>query len=802
VRLEKCVFRGIGPFEDEWCFDTTQFSDDQKLIALTGLNGRGKSFTLEASIIGALYGSMPTHGTIVGRARAADTLLESTIWHKGKRWTIKHLIDALQSHSNVVVTGEAGALWKKAGPKVFRQWVEENMPEKSVVLASLFSHQKSEGFVDMTSGERIAVLLRVIGLDRLERKAKMARELATAEKKKLDEVLGRIADVRGDVASAAVSRVALEAARAEAVSADELVADAKATLARVQLDSASYAAKKATRGAAQALQRTLGEQLAGARTRLATAETGLAAARALQTDAVAIRAAVELLPAEELALADLRAAYAAADAGVRAELDPWRDGSARRAAAAQRRVAAQGRLADEQAILAAVASKGALKEAAEAERGAVAGAEAAVEALGAKHVAGLGERVAALRGGLEEVADCELSDARVTAQRTLTADDAAVEAATEVPKQLAAAKEKLRVARERQAAADRKLAEAERLAARETELPAARTDLESAEKELADLLSGHAVAVVTALARALARLDVAMAGKAKAAALEPLRRDAARAADLAASEARIAELEPQVSAGRVEVSECEERLAAVVIEELGDVPDVASAERGLAAAEARAKAGHESATKAESALARSEEVDAKVFALEEQRSEIEAELADWTRLALDHGRGGMQAAEIDNVGPELTTYMQDILRNCVGTRWSMYARTQHLDADGKKMVEGCEIRVIDNQTGEDREVKEHSGGERATLAETISSAITMLGCSRMGFDRPTLVRDESTNFLDPDAALQWVKMMRHVVAFTKADRLLFVSHNPEVVRLADATIEPPARRITEISSAA
>jgi hypothetical protein len=801
VRLEKCVFKGIGPFSDEWCFDTTQFSEDQKLIALTGLNGRGKSFTLEASFIGALYGSMPTHGTIVGRARAADTRLESTIVHRGKRYTIKHLIDALQSKSNVVVTHEGRELWKKSGPKVFKQWVEDTLPERSVVLASLFSHQKSEGFVDMTSGARIAVLLRVIGLDRLERKAKLAREFAAADKAKLEEVVRRIADVRGDVATAEMARAALGAARAEATLSDDLVAAGKAELARRQVAATEYAAKKASRDAAETLQRTLREQVASARTRLSAAETALAAAKALQADAPAIRAAVERLPAEQLALDDLRAAYAAADAGIRAELDPWRDGAQRRAAVSQRRSSAQQRLADEQAILAAVATKGALKEAAEAERGAVAGAEAAIETVSAKHVAGLAERVTALRAGHEEVIDSAF-DPKATSARVLAADDVAVIAATEVPRQLALAKEMHRAARERQVAADRKLAEAEKLAAREADLPAARADLAAAEAEIAKLLADQVVAVVSALARSLTRLQVAAAGKAKAAEVELLQREAGRAGALAASEARLVELEPQVAGGKVELVAIEAQLAAVVVEDSGEAPEVSGAESALAGAEARAKAAHEAATRAESTLARSQEVDAKVAGFEEQRAEIEAELADWTRLALDHGRGGMQAAEIDNVGPELTTYMNDLLRNCVGTRWTMYAQTQHLDADGKKMVEGCEIRVIDNLTGEDKEVKEHSGGERATLAETISSAITMLGCSRMGFERPTLVRDESTNFLDPPAALQWVKMMRHVVKFTNADRLLFVSHNQDVVRLADATIEPPARRTAEIGAAA
>jgi DNA repair exonuclease SbcCD ATPase subunit len=132
----------------------------------------------------------------------------------------------------------------------------------------------------------------------------------------------------------------------------------------------------------------------------------------------------------------------------------------------------------------------------------------------------------------------------------------------------------------------------------------------------------------------------------------------------------------------------------------------------------------------------------------------------------------------------------------------MSVETQHLDATGKKLIDGCTIRVIDTLKGTDKEVREHSGGERSTLAEAINSGITMLACRRAGFDRPTLIRDESTVYLDEELAPLWIRMMRHVVEFTNADRLLFVSHNRDIVRLADATIEPPERRTTEIGAAA
>jgi DNA repair exonuclease SbcCD ATPase subunit len=203
----------MGPYDD-WTLDTTKFRDDQKLIAIVGNCGRGKSFSLEASFIGAWWRDMPTQGKLVKRATQPDSLLESTIVHAGRRWTVRHAIDAVQSVSNVVVIGEDGEpLWKKAGPRVFDTWVDEHLPHQSVVLASLFSYQSSEGFVAMSSGDRIAVILRAIGVERLERKAKLARERAAETERLLSAVLQRIADVRGSDSGLAPAEAAAQEAQ-------------------------------------------------------------------------------------------------------------------------------------------------------------------------------------------------------------------------------------------------------------------------------------------------------------------------------------------------------------------------------------------------------------------------------------------------------------------------------------------------------------------------------------------------------------------------------------------------------------
>jgi exonuclease SbcC len=673
----------------------------------------------------------------------------------------------------------------------FEDWADAHLPERSVVEASLFRYQKSEGFVEMDSADRIAVLLRVIGVARLERKAEIARGKAKEQKEKLDELLRRIEDIRGGDQGVEAAQSSLDTALATASSADASQAAAKGKLGAAQEAAAAHAVRKTAREAADKLMATLEEQAKGAAERRADAERRIEGNRQIQADADAIRAAASGLAEANAELTRLEFALVEADKQIAALLGPWRDGAARARAAQTRRSQAQARLADQAKVEAAVAGKGALEAAVAAQTAVVSQLDAEAMALNAKKWAGAEERIGGLRAGHHRA--IEIGDVAPCAS-ALDQDDATVKAAKEIPVQQIELGNRLKHETGELMLAERHLAEAERLAARAGDVAVAKEDLSAAEQELAEILTGHALAVLGAVLRALGRLAIATEAKAQAARLEPMRKLSGRLSALEDSARRMGELQDLAAAAMAEETKLLGQLATVDRVEVGEAPDVAAAQRALVAAEAAAVAARAEVVKAEQTLARSREVAGKLDSLLGERADVEAELADWTRMALDHGRSGQQSDEVDAAGPELTGYINGCLRECVGTRWTVTVETQRLDAKGKNLVDKCIIMVLDNETSDCREVKEHSGGERTSLAEAISSGLTMLGCRCAGFDRPTLVRDESSNFLDPEASLVWVRMMRHVVKYTNADRVLFVSHNPEVVRLADATIEIPNQR--------
>ncbi len=791
MRLKSCHFVKIGPFVD-WTIDFSRYRDDQKLFALVAVNGTGKSSACELSMLGAAYLTTPTQGTLAKRATAADSLLESVIVHGGHEWTLRHLLDGVNGGGHSVVLKDGELLLKKAGPTQFKAWAELHLPPRSVVEASLFRYQKSEGFVEMDPTDRMSVLLRVIGAERLERKAALAREKAKEEKKKLDELLRQIAEVRGNDAGVEANEAALRAAVEASAGADAAVTTAKEELAALQKDAADHAVKKTAREAAAKLRATLEQQGKSAAARRADCELKIAGNRQFQAEAEQIRAAAARLDSENATLTRLELELAEADKAIRAELDPWRDGAARLKAAEQRRAAAQARLKDEAAVRQAVTDKAALAAVVEAEKVAVAALSEELVALEAKGWAGDKERASDLRAGMLNASEQQTYEAtHQVLHDGLDKDDVAIRDATETPKQLAELKARLASERAHLAEAERKLAAAERLAARSPDLDSAQADRDAAAKEAAELVQGHALAALTAFARALGRVGVASASLVAGEALAATRKLAGRLAALDDSNRRIGELETLLAAAQAEEASAAAEVAKVVLEDVGQAPETGTAASTLASAERAAADAKTAVTKAELALARSREIEAKLEGKLVERADVEAELSDWTRLSLDYGRNGLQSDVVDAAGPELTAYINGCLRSCVGTRWTVTVETQQLDSKGKELVDKLTIMVVDNKKGSRREVKLHSGGERTTLAEAIASGLTMLGCKRAGFDRPTLVRDESANFLDHESAPLWVKMMRHVVEFTNADRLLFVSHNPAVVRLADVAIEVP-----------
>jgi len=327
----------------------------------------------------------------------------------------------------------------------------------------------------------------------------------------------------------------------------------------------------------------------------------------------------------------------------------------------------------------------------------------------------------------------------------------------------------------------------------ERQLAASRMRLEDADQErrqaltVAQSSASEASQASDILTAARARVEEARgAAQSVAAERESVAEVAALADDLARSEAALAELLLRREAANEELSQIVREIA-----RLGapcEAPGIAAAELVVRTAERVARDAHAAPPVREHALRQAQKSEAKVAELEAQRSAVESDLADWALLAADLGRDGLQAMEVDAAGPELTVLVNDLLRSCVGHRWTVSIETQRLSADGKKMLEGCDVRVIDTERGRDATAESLSGGERVLVGEAVSLALSMLATRRSAGERPTIIRDETGAALDTANGRAYVAMLRRAADMVGADKVLFVAHNPDLWELADARL--------------
>ncbi len=807
VRLEHFRCRGIGPFAGGFEADLTALAPTDRLVAIVGENGAGKTTFLEVALPGCMWRTTPTRGSLVSLATSRDAFAESRLVVGAERFTLRHLVDGQSGKSEaLVLDGNGSPVLPDTKVRTFDGWASEHLPAPAVFFASVFAAQASGGFLGAKPTERKDILLRILGpeMEELELHAVEARECLKKTKAELATLQARIADERsrgGDVE--ALASTAGDAARAwaaaqqrddflsaglERLRAEALKAEAATEQAR-QLEERRTAATAAHADAAEALR---------------VLEIRIAKNRGVLTQADAIRAAVvedaELVSkaqADEVELARIAASFAAAlaEAGqhtrdaeqARERADEARGRVERLTAALEQAPAIEQAAADRPALEAAHAAAEALVAEAEAER----------KRLQDQRYEGAAGRVVVLRAGLGRIANSERPDPTTVALEVLEADDGTARAELSAPARLKACEQTLT---ERCAAASKAvgaLNHAIALAGRAGDVQANRDALveasaaverSKAAAELAARLGaeGHAKATAIAL-EAKPYEDAKEPRRVRREALAPLLK---LAKPLDEAEAKLSEIVPLADKGRADVARLLADLQALPAPvELPPVPDVEGASREATSARQAADEAAKRLAQAEQRLELARASSERLAGLDVDRATLEAELADWTRLSETLGKDGLQAMVIDQAIPELNAVTNDLLHSAFGHRWTIDVRTQAADAKGRRLLETLDVWFIDTERGREGLAETLSGGEKTIVAEALSLALTAIACRQAGADRPTLIRDESAGQLSPGKTRAWIEMMRRAADIIDVDRILFVNHNPETWELADARIE-------------
>lgn len=794
--------KGIGPFEGD--YDVPLSDLPGQIVAVVGANGAGKSTFLE-TIPGAAYRECPTRGPLRGLARAKDSFAGLLVESRGRVFDIRQSVDGVTktAKQEASVTDEEGRAHVLTGKvRDYDLWAAMYLTDPTVLYSSTFAPQGHGRFLDMTAGERKGVILRTLGIEWYELLAEAAREHARESTLECERLRAQEIEALRDIGSIADAELRLSQAQEEVRLSRDALAIQKGLLEEARQKAAE--AEQAWREWDASHRRHIDARLAlqraeKARDDLRAKREGLEALVAelptLRTLAEQRAGLDDLIERMQSAQADRREGLATARgelAEERARLVEAREAERRLPAMNEAIERMTLELAEARAAQASLTTLEDLRSAA-----AVKATETSERALRARQAltAAHDDRVGALRGALVRIRDGCPGPATVAAD-AIASDDIVAGDATEQRTALASIEQAASDAERERAEAENRLTNARRLAERVENL---------------DIRMGH-MEEDLANAREKAALREECEENVTAAEADVERRDAEVEEGASALSARIrergtllADLERLPAAERAEAQtqEIDENLvsatrnvssAALALESApspGDQPakpDYSAEQEQVELHERVLESAQAALGRAEAHHKRTAEAHERAKSLTEARRKVEAVEKDWTRLGADLGRNGLQAMEVDAAGPEISRIANELLHECFGPRWTVALETTRLSADGKRDIESFEIRVIDTATGRDGPIEGLSGGEKVIVGEALSLALTVVACAASGAREPTLVRDESGAALDTENAAAYVGMLRRAAEMVHADRVLLVSHSPEVQALCDARI--------------
>ncbi len=173
---------------------------------------------------------------------------------------------------------------------------------------------------------------------------------------------------------------------------------------------------------------------------------------------------------------------------------------------------------------------------------------------------------------------------------------------------------------------------------------------------------------------------------------------------------------------------------------------------------------------------------------------VEAELGRWLLFAKCLSNDGVIALAIDDSGPALSRLANDLLLACYGARFTLSIKTL-VDTGKGEQREGFDIVVHDGESGESKSVSLMSGGERVWINEALIRAIALYLAHHSGRRYATLFSDEADGSLDPERKRMFMQMKREVLRLGGYEQEFFVSQTPELTALADVAIDLDAMAI-------
>jgi DNA repair exonuclease SbcCD ATPase subunit len=277
-----------------------------------------------------------------------------------------------------------------------------------------------------------------------------------------------------------------------------------------------------------------------------------------------------------------------------------------------------------------------------------------------------------------------------------------------------------------------------------------------------------------------------------------LERLASRTGEIDRAETRILELKKQIEENEISIASMQGYVdeAEKEVVSLRDsasncvvaIADLALAETNLRESEVSVNMQDKLIAAAELENERIQKARADLEPLQQEMNIAQTDRRQWALLETAFGPNGIQSLEIDASGPTVSSFVNDLLASCFGSRFSLKFITQQMKADQSGFKDEFDAQICDSENGTQGTIGGLSGGEKVICLEAIGLAIAIFNKLKSGISWESLWRDEVSGSLDYQNSIRYIKMLRRARDLGHFQKVYLICHQEHLQSMADAQI--------------
>jgi exonuclease SbcC len=168
-----------------------------------------------------------------------------------------------------------------------------------------------------------------------------------------------------------------------------------------------------------------------------------------------------------------------------------------------------------------------------------------------------------------------------------------------------------------------------------------------------------------------------------------------------------------------------------------------------------------------------------------------ADVSEWEYLQRACGPDGIQALELDAMGPGIADVANSILESAYGSRFQIEFRTTRIGGKGSqtKQIEDFQIIIHDSQDGSEQLLETLSGGESVWVKRAIYDAFGIIRARKTGTKFLTVFQDEADGALDPEARGHYFRMLERAHQEAGRYHTLIITHSEKAQETIGQKVE-------------